>query len=505
MSSLKGNASNMKRKKRLTKAQMQLAIIKKRELDAKAQTIVERLLEPDINSQWLLENLIHINKCHMEDVIEERAIDKLCGYVLCKNLLTKVINQRYHISTTRNKVYDVSRRKHFCSSFCYCAANYLLEQMLSSPLWLREDEKSPEFRFLPENEETNIPGEEVIYKNSIDPKAESNVAEDVNNIEGELPTSGKVKGKCVTFQLPPEEKELEDNYQNSDQIQVTPFLLEDSVANDNFNLLTNELNSKQRKESLFQKERKLSKKSNNNADSIGSLVKRIESTFKEWITEDTLRLLFGEENDKQQIFQCIEKHEKYATLCQKLDELQLDMERKESETDDNVVSKPVPDYKVLQEEGKQLQLKVRSYLSGSVTEDNENVSNKSLTVEESSVAPLVDSQAPNAIRRRIFVDKINNVLKDLLQCSPGLYSHSKERVRVIKGIISTFALTPENIIFMSIEWNLVGLIMIKMISLIDTQLKNLIKTKDTSRYISMILMSYQLNPDYLDTFISSLR
>lgn len=53
-------------------------------------------------------------------------------------------------------------------------------------------------------------------------------------------------------------------------------------------------------------------------------------------------------------------------------------------------------------------------------------------------------------------------LKDLLQCSPGLYSHSKERVRVIKGIISTFALTPENIIFMSIEWNLVGLIMIKM-------------------------------------------
>lgn len=294
----------------------------------------------------------------MEDVIEERAIDKLCGYVLCKNLLTKVINQRYHISTTRNKVYDVSRRKHFCSSFCYCAANYLLEQMLSSPLWLREDEKSPEFRFLPENEETNIPGEEVIYKNSIDPKAESNVAEDVNNIEGELPTSGKVKGKCVTFQLPPEEKELEDNYQNSDQIQVTPFLLEDSVANDNFNLLTNELNSKQRKESLFQKERKLSKKSNNNADSIGSLVKRIESTFKEWITEDTLRLLFGEENDKQQIFQCIEKHEKYATLCQKLDELQLDMERKESETDDNVVSKPVPDYKVLQEEGKQLQLKV---------------------------------------------------------------------------------------------------------------------------------------------------
>lgn len=36
---------------------MQLAIIKKKELDAKAQTIVERLLESDVNSEWLLENV----------------------------------------------------------------------------------------------------------------------------------------------------------------------------------------------------------------------------------------------------------------------------------------------------------------------------------------------------------------------------------------------------------------------------------------------------------------
>lgn len=87
----------------------------------------------------------------MEDVIEERAIIKLCGYVLCPKPLTVIIRQQYHISTHRNKVYDISRWKNFCSLLCYGAANYLLEQMLGSPLWLREIDAIPIFQILPTN------------------------------------------------------------------------------------------------------------------------------------------------------------------------------------------------------------------------------------------------------------------------------------------------------------------------------------------------------------------
>lgn len=87
----------------------------------------------------------------MEDVIEERAITKLCGYVLCSKPLTTVTKQRYHISTHRNKVYDISRRKNFCSSTCYGTSNYLLGQMLESPLWLRDKEDIPVFKILPIN------------------------------------------------------------------------------------------------------------------------------------------------------------------------------------------------------------------------------------------------------------------------------------------------------------------------------------------------------------------
>lgn len=298
----------------------------------------------------------------MEDVIEERAIEKMCGYALCKNLLTKVISQRYHISTSRNKVYDVRRRKNFCSSFCYGAANYLLEQMLSSPLWLRENEKSPKFRLLPENEQNNSPGEEVIYKNSIDPHESVQHVEDdftgetINKISTELPEKGKTK--CVTFQLPNVEKDNEVTSQNQNKTCVTSILVEDIVENDKLTVSSDTLKMNQRKESVFQKERKLSKKCYNNADTIGSLVKRIESVFKEWITEDTLRLLFGKEIDKQEIFKNLEKHEKYITLCQKLNELQFNREIKQTEIMDNISFKTVPDYSVLQEEGKKLQLKV---------------------------------------------------------------------------------------------------------------------------------------------------
>lgn len=100
----------------------------------------------------------------MEDVIEERAIIKLCGYVLCSAALTTVIDQRYHISMKKNKVYDVTRRKNFCSSRCYGACNYLLEQMFTSPLWLRDKEEIPVFKILPEKDELerSTPGDEII-------------------------------------------------------------------------------------------------------------------------------------------------------------------------------------------------------------------------------------------------------------------------------------------------------------------------------------------------------
>lgn len=300
----------------------------------------------------------------MEDVIEERAIEKMCGYALCENPLTKVISQRYHISTAKNKVYDLTRRKNFCSSICFCAANYLLEQMLTNPLWLRTDENILKFKLLPKSEENDVPGEEIIYKNLIDADesihdVQENFTEETNNEVGtELPTVDKRKTKSVSFQLPDEKEPSPINHRNSDKTFITPIVVKNVIANYKLSTFPSKLTNNQRKESKFQKERNLSKKDFSNSDTIGTLVKRIENVLKEWITENTLRLLFGKESEKQKILQSLKTHEKYVALCENLNKLQFEDESDQQQNAENTVSKAVPNYSVLREEGKNLELKV---------------------------------------------------------------------------------------------------------------------------------------------------
>lgn len=93
--------------------------------------------------------LIHINQSHYDDIVEERAIIKLCGYPLCSEKLGNMPKKQYQISTVRNKVYDITERKKFCSNNCYKSSIFLKEQVLTTPLWVRKDEDIiPEFKLL---------------------------------------------------------------------------------------------------------------------------------------------------------------------------------------------------------------------------------------------------------------------------------------------------------------------------------------------------------------------
>jgi predicted nucleic acid-binding OB-fold protein len=48
---------------------------------------VERLLEPVSDEKDLLNMLPDINQEHYQDIVEERAIMKFCGFPLCKERL----------------------------------------------------------------------------------------------------------------------------------------------------------------------------------------------------------------------------------------------------------------------------------------------------------------------------------------------------------------------------------------------------------------------------------
>lgn len=155
-----GSAKNYKNKSLSVEA-LKATIQRKKESTARALGIVIHFSEGVVTEQCLLENAYYINQCHFQDITEERAILKICGYPVCGKKLKEIPKKQYHISTKQNKVFDITDRKNFCSNLCYKASKFLQDQLLTSPLWLRTDEKRISFRLLPLESRTGISGVEV--------------------------------------------------------------------------------------------------------------------------------------------------------------------------------------------------------------------------------------------------------------------------------------------------------------------------------------------------------
>lgn len=142
------------------KAELEAAVRKKIEFERKALHIVEQLLEENITEEFLKDCGKFITPAHYSDVVDERSIIKLCGYPLCPKKLGIVPKQKYKISTKTNKVYDITERKCFCSNFCYKASKFFEAQIPTTPVWVREEERHPDFQLLQEGESGHS-GEEV--------------------------------------------------------------------------------------------------------------------------------------------------------------------------------------------------------------------------------------------------------------------------------------------------------------------------------------------------------
>ncbi|XP_006919471.2 putative RNA polymerase II subunit B1 CTD phosphatase RPAP2 isoform X1 [Pteropus alecto] len=152
------NASQQDTSKR--KEELEETMRKKIEFERKALHIVEQLLEENITEEFLRECGKFITPAHYRDVVDERSIIKLCGYPLCQKKLGIVPKQKYKISTKTNKVYDITERKCFCSNFCYKASKFFQAQIPKTPVWVREEERHPNFQLLQEGQSGHS-GEEV--------------------------------------------------------------------------------------------------------------------------------------------------------------------------------------------------------------------------------------------------------------------------------------------------------------------------------------------------------
>lgn len=497
----------------------------------------------------------------MEDIIEERSIVKLCGYVLCSKLLTVIVCQQYHISTRNNKVYDINKRKKFCSSSCYGAANFLLEQMLESPLWLREKDDIPVFQVLPVNVEQHVLGDEIdvagievkqnidvdntkcvekskkdekeynkeslevkqtrknklsdvsnLKKNSIHSSTLLNVeTNNISDISGNIGLQGlfndktyllelrlnkdnedcesikpincksncdgkiqkidikldnsdvemtkqsgnmshsckdnirnkdkntninttcKIDGtqpqlnemnsietrinknrpnRCKKIQFQLTESNIKNNnnskstiqtqlnevngcqnddnnklqfysdklYNNQDDNKQLEYQLDENTennCNDNeiqsyldeectSNIITSKSGYKseeKRHNNKSNKNKKCKQKESDSAETHVNfyylLVMRVEQSVREWITENTLRLLLGGEDEKCKLLENLVQHDRYEHLCKKLNRLQLENKREDRVILEKNMLKPLPHFSVLQEEGKREKMELK--------------------------------------------------------------------------------------------------------------------------------------------------
>ncbi|XP_050423329.1 putative RNA polymerase II subunit B1 CTD phosphatase RPAP2 homolog [Adelges cooleyi] len=136
------------KRKPSVRAKLLAEIKKKKECEKIALNIVIELIDGELEEIDMLNKLGFINASHYEDVVEERFIIKKCGYIACSEHLTSIPKHQYHISLTHNKVFDITERKKFCSNECYKCSKYLHNQLLTSPLWVRESETIPQFKLL---------------------------------------------------------------------------------------------------------------------------------------------------------------------------------------------------------------------------------------------------------------------------------------------------------------------------------------------------------------------
>ncbi|XP_048005790.1 putative RNA polymerase II subunit B1 CTD phosphatase RPAP2 [Leguminivora glycinivorella] len=531
----------------MTKEEVRQAILKKRECNAKAQTIVENLLETNISETYLMECLPDINQSHFEDIIEERSILHVCGYPLCDKPISEkdIPKQKYRISVKTNKVYDITGRKSFCSNHCYNSAMHVKKQMLTSPLWFREYEVIPKFCLLPLDSVGSM-GQEI----------DVSIIEKVKTVERPAFTSINDFAKASLQEIggnqgkdndEPEKKQLETETEVKNSIENTnnvneksgssttepvqeitkrPGVVKSKPTPNPLSIVGEIVERPERKidpiltnkpPELKTQVSQTKKVHQKKQPAISAITIEVEKCLAEWFTIDTMMFLLGEEkvrelvtdkgecikeymsNYAQSIFYNSNNYDQYQALCRKLNMLELQDKKIDAKAKREL--KPLPDYSILQEESKRMQLKVKAYLEGTMDIPEPTSTDPTETSEDAKVTqlPLVDKNAQNALRRKIVCQHLNKVLPDLLR-SLGLSTFSV--AAELKILVNTFKLSANNIMFKPIQWTLIAIIVLKLLSLRDKRLEYNLEQHTAFQHLQLLLLSYQQDGGYVDRLIS---
>ncbi|XP_028638169.1 putative RNA polymerase II subunit B1 CTD phosphatase RPAP2 isoform X2 [Grammomys surdaster] len=557
-------------------AELEAAVRRKMEFERKAVRIVEQLLEEDVTEEFLKECGMFITPAHYSDVVDERSIIKLCGYPLCQKKLGVIPKQKYRISTKTNKVYDITERKSFCSNFCYRASKFFETQIPKTPVWVREEERPPDFQLLKKGQsgssgevvqffrdaitvadvdaqcepassssrsECASDEEEQGFVSSILPGNRSKAvdtrpqphtknsimkkkaAQKVNSKQGDQ-TVSEVTEKLDNCRLDSQEKVAtrklplkKENTQISSPDPLCDTFNTSTVSEDKHSVSQVTLVGISKK-SAEHFRNKFTKSNSGSGSASGlvqvrpevakaNLLRVLKDTLTEWKTEETLKFLYGQDHDSV----CM-KPSSASGPDEELDEDDIScdpgscgpaLSRAQDTLDETLpfrgsdtAIKPLPSYESLKKETEMLNLRVREFYRGrcAVNEDTtmsqgskENVFQRDLSF------PLIDSSSQNQIRRRIVLEKLRKVLPGLLgplQITMGdIYTE-------LKNLVQTFRLSNRNIIHKPVEWTLISVVLLLLLTPILGIQKNSPKNVVFTQFIATLLTELHLKCEDLE-------
>nr|CAH7741528.1 unnamed protein product [Callosobruchus chinensis] len=506
---------------------IQITAQRKVECDRRAQKIVEFSIEGKLIPEIFTKCLPYINRSHYQDIVEERAITKLCGYSVCGRRIPDMPKKQYFISMKNNKVYDITDRKNYCSNFCYKASLHIKKQIDDSPLWLRQLDDIPEYQLM-ETCEGGLPREYIdqgIAKpvadmsfTSVSAFTDIGLKDLVENEKGvKEDTVKRSKRKKIsnlhkTMQTINENSEQLEDQENIEQIspsssaqQYVPRKME-NIHNHGLPVIEETEEKLEETAEISSKAKKLKKKSSKGTKiDIEALLKRL---VNDWLTLDTYIFLYGEPKVKEILnekklsdyFETLNvaglernQQAKYMNICQKLQLQDMADEKFDNALLGNTKLMPIPDYKKLKEETKELDLKVKSFYTGVLHEKEDpnfhaaNQKTESDTVEEVSPTflPLVDISSQNALRRKVFLTSISKWMQQLLQ---ALRVTSYTTVLSdLQNLVKTFHLKADNIVFKPVAWNYIAIVLLNILAIRDEDIKHILEEKSSQEFINQQL------------------
>lgn len=577
--------------------------------EEKAHHLVLQLLEPGITEDELVNAGLYLTPNHYQDITEERAISKMCGYPVCVNQITKSLNQKYHISTKTNRVYDITDRKNFCSNECYKASAYYQKQISSSPLWSRKEEKPRPIDLLPKEMNRGAMGKEVINQQTEmyreakrlrdeEKKDQSRKEKTVEKESGTVETEGKERNMVK------EDKNIDDldldvqklNLQEKqngemclDEKNKTRNSVEKAKKNttrrkhettvissvkstsddkqsdkidrlmallDRRKHLLGKLVQDERTvtEAPSKPEKELSDEetagehdqphSQNEAHSeyeenviIQSKVTEISETkftppvcvpkvskrrksreklyngemtylrmvceiLKEWITPETVRFVRSpsEEEEEGPSTSRTEMEAKMREIFRRVDHQEAaldDLIGEEHSLEDQLpLRSPAPNYESLKKDTQEFTRRVQDFFAAGKV-----IKEKKPDTQGTVYLPSVDTYDQMLIRQRIVMEQLNKVIPDLL---PPLKLTIQDVFAEMKELVMTFRLTSSNIVFKPVEWSLVGLILLKLLSRRNLHVSCAFLNTSAVQYFSVFLGGIKETLDNVDLYVTSL-